>query len=158
MAPHVGTIVSWMFNAADKPGDVVWQRMNIGAELLCESTLQGTIRGCSKIFYCFESICIYAIDITEMTQTNLSTGKVRSVRRAETLASRFTLKFGLTANDKTPELACHGFRERRLTYDPNENRFWKEGIFGGNEETYGRCARDRRRDFVQKHCHPYSYR
>ena len=158
MAPNVGIIVSWMFNAADKPGDVVWQRMGIGAELLCESTLQGTIRGCSKIFYCFESICIYAIDITEMTQTNLSTGKVRSVRRAETPASKFTLRFGLIADDKTPELAHHEFQERRVTRDPDEDREWKDGIFGGSEESYGRCARGRRRDFVEKHCNPYAQR
>ena len=76
----MASIVNWMYNAADKPDDVYWKRMHIEAEMLCELTLQSTIRGGSKTYYCFKSICPYAIDITEMIQTNLSSGKTRAIR------------------------------------------------------------------------------
>ena len=146
----MASIVSWMFNAADKPEDVYWKQMHIEAELLCELTLQGTIRGGSKAYYCYESVNLYAIDISQMIQTNLSTGKMRKIRRMETSASRYNLQFDIRTMPKRPEPAFAQFREVRLTADSKENKKWHDGIH------YEKISNGKKnRDFVAKHCRPY---
>lgn len=145
----MASIVNWMYNAADKPDNIHWERMHIGAELLCELTLQSTIRGNSKTFYCFKSICIYAIDITEMTQTNLSSGRTRKIRRLEIPVWKRSLHFDLETTVDKPEPAFGRFREQRLTASSAENKKWYDGIH------YGKSSKDKNRDFVAKHSRPY---
>ena len=145
----MASIVSWMHNAADNPDDVYWKRMHIEAEMLCELTLQSTIRGGSKTYYCFKSICLYAIDITEMVQTNLNSGKTRVIRRHEASLRKRGLTFDIKTAVDTPEPAFRQFREARLTSSSVENKEWYDGVH------YGKCRNERTRDFVAKHCKPY---
>ena len=150
MASNVGTIVNWMYNAADKPNDIYWQRMHIDAELLCELTLQNTIRGDSRVYYCLKSVCLYAIDISQMIQTNLSSGRIRRIRRTETPASKYNLQLDIKATPNRPEPAFAQFREIRLTADSAENKKWYDGVH------YEKINKDKKnRDFVAKHCRPY---
>ena len=144
----MASIVSWMYNAADKPDDVYWKRMHIKAEMLCELTLQSTIRGGSKT-YCFKSICLYAIDITETIQTNLSSGRTRKIRRQEIPVWRRSLNFDIKTVVDKPEPAFGQFREHRLTSSSIEDKEWYDGVH------YGKSSNERTRDFVAKHCRRY---
>jgi hypothetical protein len=75
-------LVKWTFNAANRVEDVWWKEMVIGAQLLCEHYLQASHHGDSKIYFNHERT-LYVIDLVKMTQQNLSTGRLRHIRRVE---------------------------------------------------------------------------
>ena len=77
------SMVKWTFNAANADNDTWWKDMSLDAQLLCERYLQSCHRGNSKIYVTHRRI-MYAIDLMAMTQQNLSTGKMRQIRRSET--------------------------------------------------------------------------
>ena len=152
MASNVGTIVNWMFNAADKPNDIYWKRMDINAELLCELSLQSTIRGDSRVYFCFKSISLYAIDFTRMTQTNLTSGRVRGICRTITPPPKHDLRFDVETVVSTPMPAFVQFKERQFVTDSRENKLWYDGIHYDKAPS----EKKKKRDFVAKHCEPYA--
>ena len=125
-------MVKWTFNAANAVDDTWWQDMSIGAQLLCEHYLQSCHHGNSKVYFNHRKI-MYVIDLVTMTQQNLSTGKLRQIRRSEA---------PLTPSSKPRPLAnhcvelCHitnrNFREIDAFRRFDEDKKWVVGVFGND--------------------------
>ena len=121
-------LVKWTFNAANRVEDVWWKEMSIEAQILCEELLQTTHRGDSKVYFCHKR-ALYAIDLVKMTQQNLSTGRVRRIRRIEEMFNRPRRQ--LSPLREIPE-ACraadYSFREADPFRDHLEDDRWRHSI------------------------------
>ena len=75
-------LVRWQFDNC-KLGDFDswWMDMRIETQLLREKALRYCGRGGSLIYFSHEDRILYMIDLVRMSQQNLQTGRVRSVRR-----------------------------------------------------------------------------
>jgi hypothetical protein len=124
------SMVRWTFNAANTVSDTWWKDMSIGAQLLCEHYLQSCHHGGSKIYFKHRKV-MYVIDLVTMTQQNLSTGKLRQVRRSETT---FTPPTGAIhpagASSEPCHTAEHNFREIEAFRRFDEDDKWVLGVFG----------------------------
>ena len=108
--------------------------MGIGAQLLCERYLQSCHHGDSRIYFCHQK-ALYVVDTVNMTQQNLSTGKLRQIKRLE---EPFVLpNQPLLSSRHLPE-ACHiaeyDFREVNPFKNVAEDDKWKRGIFDTDEK------------------------
>ena len=121
-------MVKWIFNAANRVDDVWWKEMGISAQLLCEHYLQSSHHGDSKIYFVHKR-ALYVIDLVKMTQQNLSTGKLRQIRRVE---ESIVLPSQPSSSSSSPPEACHtaesGFREEDPFRDHLEDDKWQRGI------------------------------
>ena len=124
----MASLVRWNFNASNQAGDVWWREMSLEAQLLCEKYLQTTHRGDSKVHFCHRQI-LYAIDLTRMTQQNLSTGRLRHIQRSEVTFIRPSRQ--IPPPHATPEAALTAepdFRETIVFVDCAMERKWRSGI------------------------------
>ena len=126
------SMVKWTFNAANAENDTWWKDMSVDAQLLCERYLQSCHRGNSKIYVNHRKI-MYAIDLMAMTQQNLSTGKMRQIRRSETTftpSSKPRLPAG--ACSEPCSIAEHSLREIEAFRRFDEDDKWVYGVFGND--------------------------
>ena len=124
------SMVKWTFNAANAENDTWWKDMSVDAQLLCERYLQSCHRGNCKIYVNHRKI-MYAIDLITMTQQNMSTGKMRQIRRSETT---FTpprqSRHPIAICSEPCGIAEHCFREIEAFRRFDEDEKWATGIFG----------------------------
>ena len=74
--------IRWLYDAASCLNDLWWRDMAVGVQLLCERRLQSSKCGDSKVYYSYRNV-LYVADLVTMTQLNLSTGRLRRIRRME---------------------------------------------------------------------------
>ena len=103
--------IRWLFDAASSLNDLWWKDMAVGIQLLCERKLQDSRCGDSKVYYSHRN-ALYVADLVTMTQLNLSTGRLRRIRRVEesfTMAQHRVsfIRFSPDAHHE----ADNGFRE-----------------------------------------------
>ena len=121
-------VVKWIFNAADRVDDIWWKEMGIGAQMMCEHYLQASHHGDSKIYFCHKR-AIYVIDLVKMTQQNLSTGRLRHIRRIEELfVPPSQSSPSLRSLPEACHTADHSFREEDPFRDRLQDDKWKRGI------------------------------
>jgi hypothetical protein len=115
-----------MFNAAKQADDIWWKDMTLEAQVLCERHLQSTHRGNSKIHFCHQQV-LYSIDLSVMTQQNLTTGRLRTIRRLEVQFIRSERQEqSMLEVPAPPDTAHASFREVGLSRDSREdNRKWR---------------------------------
>ena len=103
--------VSWLFDAAKRIDDLWWQDMSVGAQLLCEHCLQSSKCGDGRVYFCHRNV-LYTVGLVAMTQRNLSTGRIRRIKRVE---EPFSFPKHRVPLIRTSPDACHvvdiGFRE-----------------------------------------------
>ena len=126
------SMVKWTFNAANAVDDIWWQDMSIGAQLLCEHYLQSCHHGNSKVYFNHRKI-MYVIDLVTMTQQNLSTGKLRQIRRSEAPFTSSSRPIPLAGACSEPcRIANHNFREIEAFRRFDEDDKWVFGVFGND--------------------------
>ena len=124
------SMVKWTFNAANTVNDTWWKDMSIGAQLLCEQYLQSCHHGNSKIYFNHRRI-MYVIDLVTMTQQNLSTGKLRQIRRSEEPYTPPSRPIPLAGACPEPcRSAEQNFREIEAFRRFDEDDKWVYGMFG----------------------------
>ena len=78
-------LIRWQFDSCDfdpqEAYDRWWEDMHIESQLLCERAMRHCGRGGSLIFFWRDNKILYKIDLVEMIQQNLISGKVRPIRR-----------------------------------------------------------------------------
>jgi hypothetical protein len=115
-----------MFNAGKTTDEIWWKDMSVDVQVLCERHLQSTHKGDSKIHFCHQQV-IYSIDLSIMTQQNLTTGRLRTIRRSEVQFVRSgRQEQPLQEVPAPPDLAHASFRELGLSRDSREDhRKWR---------------------------------
>jgi hypothetical protein len=124
----MSSLVKWMFNAAKQTEEVWWKEMTIEAQILCEQHLQSTHRGNSKIHFCHKQV-LYSIDLSSMIQQNLTTGRLRPIRRSESQFIRSERQSSPMLDiPAPPDIAHVSFREVSLCRNREEENKWKRTI------------------------------
>ena len=135
-------MVRWMFNAANRAGDI----MGIGAQFLCERYLQSSHHGDSKVYFVHKE-ALYVIDLVQMSQRNLSTGRLRQIRRVE---EYIMLPKRPTSSSHSPPETCltvePGFREGAPFGDILEDNKWRHGIIETDQKQRGFRREHSRKD------------
>ena len=114
--------IRWLYDAASCLNDLWWRDMAVGIQLLCERKLQSSKCGDSKVYYSHRNV-LYVADLVTMTQLNLSTGRLRRIRRVEEsfAIEQHRVSFIRFSPDAHHE-ADNGFREVESFGFPDEEK------------------------------------
>jgi hypothetical protein len=122
----MSSLIRWMFNAGKTTDEIWWKDMSVDVQVLCERHLQSTHKGDSKIHFCRQQV-VYSIDMSVMTQQNLTTGRLRTIKRSEMQFIRSGRQEQPWQEVPAPPDSAHGsFREPAFCRDSKEDhRKWR---------------------------------